>query len=136
MTLEYSCQEFRVGKTHTAWLFGSMSDVLADKSVKISMSLPDSLLQKIDRNVLDSKEDRSSWIRGAMRQKLENQTPTDPMSPSILVDLTKSLCGEIDAREMEAICGTSDQPRALRKLLKKFLEEHVHGLYYASRYME
>ena len=50
-----------------------------------------------------------------------NQASVIALSPTIMLDLTRQLMGELDARELALYLGEADQPHALKELLTKNL---------------
>lgn len=57
-----------------------------------------------------------------MEKHLAGAAPSDALSPDILVALTRSLLGDLDAQDMAKICAGWDQPRELRELLRYLLK--------------
>lgn len=60
-------------------------------------------------------------VREAVENFLAGDTAPHALSPDVVVQLTRALCGEIDAREMGFLLGDTDQPRMLRDIIQREL---------------
>lgn len=101
------CQFLRKG--------AQMPDPQKEKTDKRSVSFPISLLER----ALERAEGSfSGYLQDLIRRDLDGApVKPDPMSPSIVVDLTRVLCGELDGEEMADLLSGESQPRILRSLL-------------------
>lgn len=86
----------------------------------ITLRMEEELYQLIEAKRGDL--DRSKFLRNAIESSLQGQiTARDAVSPSIIVELTESLCGALDAQDMAAKLGAQNQPRKLREMLIELL---------------
>lgn len=54
-------------------------------------------------------------------RRMAGQAQSPALSPTIMLDLTRQLLGELDARDLALYLGEADQPNALKELLAKNL---------------
>lgn len=91
----------------------------ADKAETRTVSLPGSMWEKVDA----AKGGRSVYLKRLVERDLESKKDDPNSLRDILVDLTRRICGEVDAREMEQAIGTASQPHALKTILSLGLQK-------------
>jgi hypothetical protein len=96
-----------------------------EKAVSRSISLPESWFEKLDKEARERfGGNRSKYLQALIERDLGNSMP-EPLSPTVLIDLTRALSGEIDAQEITRRIGFVDQPRLLRKWLRHLIDNGV-----------
>jgi len=63
----------------------------------------------------------SAYVRSVVERDVSGGGPSDAMSPTVLVDLTRRLLGELDAEAMAIVMSGRDQRRELQRALRAFL---------------
>jgi hypothetical protein len=59
----------------------------------------------------------SAYVRRLVERDIEGGGPADAMSPTVLVDLAKRLCGELTAESIAKAMAGADQRRELQRML-------------------
>ncbi len=63
----------------------------------------------------------SLFVWEIVKAVLDHNGPSDAMSPCILVDLTRDLCGKVNAKKIEKLLAGKDQPSELKALIEFYL---------------
>lgn len=97
-----------------------MSKVADEKKARQGISIPPDLLASAKER---AKNNLSAYVRGLIKKDLAGEEDADALSTTVVVDLTRRLCGEIDATEMSYLIEGTSQPKVLREMLQVKLEE-------------
>lgn len=94
---------------------------MEQKTEKITISLPGLLAERANKRA-DSltRGVFSAYVRTLIERDLNDETP-EPKSPTVLVDLTYRLLGDLDGEEMEKRVGGLDQRKVLADMLRRYL---------------
>jgi hypothetical protein len=78
-----------------------------------------------ERAVRDHDGKVSAYVRRVVERDLAGDiSPTETLSPTVLVDLARQLGGELLARDLAEQLGDTDQPRELLALLRARATPH------------
>jgi hypothetical protein len=77
----------------------------------------------------------SAYFRAAIERDIRGGGPADALSPTVLVDLTRRLLGELDAEEMARAMEGKDQRQKLRRMLERVLSEEFDLDLYGPEYL-
>jgi hypothetical protein len=98
-----------------------------DKSIKKSISFPPGLLESaLGRATSDHAGNLSRYLQVLIERDLSGDNEPDPLSPTIIVDLARRLCGEMDAADIALRLESLGQV-AQSKLLRNLLEHVAMG---------
>jgi len=89
------------------------------KYIKAGFSAPESLILRAKEK---AGANFSAYVTRLIERDLDN-LPLAPLSPTVIVDLARTLSGEIDARIIERRFGADDQPMMLRNWLRLIAEK-------------
>lgn len=89
----------------------------------IGVYFDDALLEKGQAKAAAQGGKFSTYIQRLIESDLANEAPK-PLSPTVIVDLTKTLSGELDAKAIAQKLGNADQPKLLRGWLRDYIEKN------------